>query len=179
MTRTAIIATLLVAAGCSGGREQAALPQDAGARTGKSRYTTPTVTPPTPPPPAPAPAVALAPTALGSLMTGAWDISPTGVFGPHLTITVDSARGPVFFGRLTRVVAGSDVLLDTDRFERFVGIIGPDSVARLTVTWKDKLSPPAEIAGKVSAGEWRLSRFVWGGEQQVVQNHIWTGRKAK
>jgi hypothetical protein len=116
--------------------------------------------------------------ALGHLMVGIWEISPNGVGGPHLSITVQSANGANFQGRISRALAG-DVLLDEERFQPFTGTIGADSVARFTVGWKAKEGPPAEFAGKVSGGEWRLSRFVWGGEQQVRPGRTWTGRKAR
>ena len=116
--------------------------------------------------------------ALGHLMVGTWDISPNGVGGPHLSIAVESASGADFRGRLTRALAG-DVLLDVERFQPFTGTVGADSVARLTVSWKGAEGPPAEFAGKVSGAEWRISRFVWGGEQQVRPGRTWTGRKAR
>ena len=109
MIRVTIVAAMLVAAACSRRGPRAAPPQGA-ATTRPVAATSPSAGPPLTAAPPPQ-------SALGRLMAGAWDISPTGIAGPHLSITVDSTRGPAFFGRLTRVVAG-DVLLDVDRFER-------------------------------------------------------------
>jgi len=115
---------------------------------------------------------------LGHLMVGTWDIFPTGVGGPHLSIMVRSARGATFQGELTRALAG-DVFLDVERFEPFTGSVGPDSVVRVTIGWKEQGPPPAEFVGRISGGEWILTRFVWGGEQQVLPGRTWTGRRAK
>lgn len=114
---------------------------------------------------------------LGRLMIGSWDIFPRGVTGPHLTISVESADGDRFRGRLTRAIAG-DVGLDPEQFRPFTGTVGPDSVARLTIRQAAPGAPPVEVRGKVSGSNWRLGHFLWGGDEQVRSGVTWTGRKA-
>jgi len=169
MSRFLVVA-LVLAAAC--GRKDA----QPAAQTSAARDTTPAtlsalapITPVSRATPAPA---------LGRLLIGSWDIFPTGIGGPHLTLTVSSATGGSFRGRLSRALAG-DVLLDTDRFRAFTGRIGPDSMVRITIRWVEKGVPPVELAGKASGDEWHLSRFVWGGEEQVLPGRTWTVRKEK
>ncbi len=131
------------------------------------------------PPPAAAPSsTPRLPVALGlaQRFVGTWDVFPAGIGGPHLSITIDSATGPVLHGRLVRALAG-DVLLDTGRFRPLSGTVADDSTFRVTIGWSEPGPPPVELAGRLTGAEWRLTRFVWGGEQQVVPGRTWTGRK--
>ena len=112
------------------------------------------------------------------MVVGNWDVFPTGVAGPHLSFTIRSAKGNEFSGTLTRALAG-DVMMDAERFRRFTGRIKADSTASISIAWVEKGVPPVEMAGKANATEWRLSRFVWGGEEQVLPGRVWTVRREK
>lgn len=110
-------------------------------------------------------------------MVGTWDIFPTGVGGPHLSIMVNSATGAAFHGRVIRALAGN-VMLDVERFRPLIGTVKADSTFRIAIAWRERGAPPPELAGKLTDGEWRITHFVWGGEQQVLPGRIWTGRRA-
>jgi len=125
----------------------------------------------------PAPPVAAAPS-LGRLMLGTWDIAAVTGGGPHLAISVDSASGPAFYGRVASALSG-DVLLDVDRFRQFRGTVGPDSTFSVSIAWVERGPPAMVVRGKVSSTGWLISALVWGGEQMVVPGRTWTGRRAK
>lgn len=168
-----VLATLIASAACGRRGERPVPPPNT---PGTNRATAADTTPPD------APTISVAPvspqSALGHLMVGTWDISPTGVGGPHLSITVSSADGAAFQGRLIRALAGN-VLLEVERFQPFTGTVEADSAFRMSIGWREKGPPPAELAGKIAGEELRLTRFVWGGEQQALPGRTWTGRRAK
>ena len=115
---------------------------------------------------------------LGALVLGIWDIFPAGVASPHLTLIIETAEGPDFSGRLTRAFSGN-VGLDPEPFQPFTGTVSEDSVAKLSITVAAQGAPPVEIEGKVTGAEWRITHFIWGGDQQVREGVTWTGKRVK
>ncbi len=113
-------------------------------------------------------------------LVGTWDIGPpTGMRGPSLTIVIDSSRGPVFYGRLTRALSG-DVELTEGTFRPFEGIIGPDSIARANIEMTEKGAPVTRIAGRLSSADvWTGTSLVWGGSELVKGDRVWKATKSR
>ena len=117
------------------------------------------------------------PSALG--LVGTWDIAPpSGMRGPSLSIVIDSARGPVFYGRLTRALSG-DVELMEKSFRPFEGVIGLDGIARANVEAVEAGAPVTRIAGRVTAEGWTGTSLVWGGSELVTHDRTWKAVKSR
>jgi len=114
----------------------------------------------------------------GNAMLGTWEIVPPAyVYSPSLAIVIDSARGDGFWGRLTRARSG-DLMIDVNNYLPLSGTIGPDSVARATIPHRDPGVTPVTLAGPVRGAEWRLTSFVWGGDEQGKPNRSWKARRS-
>jgi hypothetical protein len=91
-------------------------------------------------------------------------------------VTIDSAKGNEFFGRLTRALAG-DVEMSAN-FRPFRGLVGTDSVARIRIDGVNKDISAITIAGSVGVEAWGITSVVWG-EELVTQKTKWSARKQK
>jgi hypothetical protein len=116
-------------------------------------------------------------TATATALVGTWDLAPpAGRRGPHLTVVIDSARHTRFYGRLTRVLSGDMEM--SENFQPLRGTIDTTGVADLPIRTREPGLPESRLTGRVSAGRWTLTRFVWSGEEQVGPRSAWELRKA-
>ena len=107
-------------------------------------------------------------------LVGTWDFGPpSGLRGPHLTIVIDSASGTAFYGRLIRALSGD---VETANFEPFVGSVGADGTARMTIRSSAKGGPATEMAGRISGDTWTGTRLLWGGDD-LAAGRTWQGRR--
>ena len=111
-------------------------------------------------------------------LVGSWDlVAPEGSRGPHLTVTIDSARRSTFYGRLTRALSGDLEL--SNNFLPFKGTVDTAGRAKFRIMPSQKGSPPARFEGHVESDRMRLSSFVWAEEEQVKPDKAWELRKTK
>jgi len=118
-----------------------------------------------------------APTGLGSLMVGTWDIWATTGGGPSLGITVDSAQGDRYFARVTRAFAG-DVGEDPAVFRPIEGTVSPDSIANVRIMRGDASTPAWELTVRPVGDSLVVSAYVWAGEDQLALGRRWLGRRS-
>jgi len=81
--------------------------------------------------------------------------------GLQLRVTIDSARGSSFFGRLTFYFSG-DVGGDLGEFEPFVGTLDRDGGVRYTIRRRDPAMLGITVFGRLQADKILADTFVIG-----------------
>ena len=97
-------------------------------------------------------------------LVGNWELRsdpPQRMPGLHMTITVDSASGARYFGRLNNYFSG-DVGIDPREFEPFVDSIGSDRTVTFVMPTRDGQLSGIVMEGNLVPDTVRLNKFVLG-----------------
>ncbi len=93
--------------------------------------------------------------------------------GLHVTVTVDSASGIRYFGRLSNYFSG-DVGIDPQEFEPFADSIGPNRSVVFAMPTRDRDMLGIVMEGTLTADTVRLSKFVLGPDTLSAGNRRWS-----
>ena len=97
-------------------------------------------------------------------LVGDWELQsnpPQRMPGLHLTVTVDSASGSRYFGRLSHYFSGN-VGMDPRDFKPFTDSISQDGFVVFAMPTSDREMLGIVMEGTVTADTVRLGRFVLG-----------------
>ncbi len=123
--------------------------------------------------PAPGGGRAAGPPPVGTwvLARGARDES-TPSTGLRLTLTVDSTRGPEFFGKVANMFSGN-VGIDPRRFRAFRGTLGDDGRMDIAIARTDAAGVALKLAGRLRHDTLHLDLFTLGPDTLTASGEPW------
>lgn len=108
-------------------------------------------------------------------LVGVWDLAaepPQPRPGLRMAFTVDSARGPSYFGRLSLYFAGN-VGANADEWDPFTATIGRDGSVEFRAEHREPTTPGIQVLGSLQADTIRVQLLVVGQDTLSNQGRDW------